>query len=72
MNNYLKELFGKTQFGRFTKKLKVDNKGEGFIDTLVKMLIVVVIGAALLALLNVAIPGLFNDMIAKIRTTFGL
>lgn len=49
-----------------------NSKGEGFVDTLVKMLIVVVIGAALLALLNAAIPGLFNDMIAKIRTTFGL
>jgi hypothetical protein len=44
--------------------------GEGFIDVLVKMLIVVVVGAVLLAIMRQAIPQLFNDMLTKIRDVF--
>lgn len=47
-----------------------NNKGEGFIDVLIKMLIVVIIGAALLGLLRVAVPDLFQDMIDKIKSVF--
>lgn len=44
--------------------------GDGFLDVLIKMLIVVIIGAALLALLRVAIPDLFEDILRKIRSVF--
>jgi hypothetical protein len=47
-------------------------EGEGFIDVLVKMLIVVVVGAVLLTIMRTAIPQLFTDMIAKIRDVFEL
>ena len=44
--------------------------GEGFVDVLVKMLIVVVVGAVLLAIMRTAIPQLFTDMMTKIRDVF--
>ena len=44
--------------------------GEGFIDVLVKMLIVVVVGAVLLAIMRTAVPQLFTDMMTKIRGVF--
>ena len=47
-------------------------EGEGFVDVLVKMLIVVVVGAALLAIMRTAVPTLFSDMINKIRGIFEL
>ena len=47
-----------------------DEKGEGFVDVLVKMLIVVVVGAVLLTIMRTAIPQLFTDMITKIRDIF--
>jgi hypothetical protein len=46
--------------------------GEGFIDVLVKMLIVVVVGAVLLSIMRTAVPQLFSDMIDKIRSVFEL
>ena len=54
---------GKRQFVR-------QEEGEGFIDVLVKMLIVVVVGAALLAIMRAAIPDLFSGMMDKIRSIF--
>ena len=57
---------------RVLRKCVVDQKGEGFVDVLVKMLVVVVIGAALLAIMRVAVPSLFDDMMTKIRSVFEL
>ena len=44
--------------------------GGGYLDVLIKILITVIIGAALLALMRVAIPELFNDIINKIKSVF--
>ena len=44
--------------------------GEWYLDVLIKILITVIIGAALLALMRVAIPELFNDIINKIKSVF--
>ena len=44
--------------------------GEGYLDVLIKILITVIIGAGLLALMRVAIPELFNDIINKIKSVF--
>ena len=44
--------------------------GEGYLDVLLKILITGIIGAALLALMRVAIPELFNDIINKIKSVF--
>jgi len=51
-------------------RLKHSDAGEGFIDVLVKMLIVVVVGAVLLAIMRTAVPQLFTDMLTKIRDVF--
>lgn len=51
-------------------KLTVVKSGEGYLDVLIKILITVIIGAALLALMRVAIPELFNDIINKIKSVF--
>lgn len=48
----------------------VVKSGEGYLDVLIKILITVIIGAALLALMRVAIPELFNDIINKIKSVF--
>ena len=53
-------------------KLAYNEAGEGFIDVLVKMLIVVVVGAVLLAIMRQAIPQVFTDMLTKIRDVFEL
>lgn len=45
-----------------------DCKGEGYLDIAMKILITVVLGAAILAILNTAVPGLFTSMINKIST----
>ena len=45
-----------------------DRNGEGYLDVAMKILITVVLGAAILAILNTAVPGLFTDMINKIST----
>lgn len=52
------------------KKLLKPRRAEGFIDVLIKILITVIIGAALLALLRAAIPDLFQNIIDKIKDTF--
>ncbi len=48
------------------KKLSKDNRGEGYLDMAMKILIVVVIGAAILAIMNTAMPNLFQSLIDKI------
>ena len=52
------------------KQFVEQESGEGFIDVLVKMLIVVVVGAALLAIMRTAVPNLFTSMMDKIKTIF--
>ena len=54
------------------RRSALDEAGEGFIDVLVKMLIVVVVGAVLLAIMRQAIPQVFTDMLTKIRDIFEL
>jgi Flp pilus assembly pilin Flp len=54
----------KNLFTRFMK----DQRGESFLDVAMKILIVVVIGAAILAIMNVAMPGLFQGLIDKISS----
>ena len=50
------------------KRFVADRKGDGFLDVAFKILIVVVIGAAILVIMNAAIPGLFQGLIDKIST----
>lgn len=52
------------------KRLMVPRNGEGYLDVLIKILITVILGAALLGLLQIAIPDLFNDIIDKIKSVF--
>ena len=62
INNRLAALqTGMKQFGR-------DQKGEGYLDMAMKILIVVVVGAAILAIMNTAMPNLFQGLIDKITT----
>lgn len=62
---------GKVAMNR-AKMIRVTSvkSGEGYLDVLIKILITVIIGAALLALMRVAIPELFNDIINKIKSVF--
>lgn len=48
------------------KRFVADKKAEGFLDVAMKILIVVVIGAAVLLILNAAVPNLFSGLIEKI------
>ena len=43
-----------------------DNRGEGYLDMAMKILIVVVVDAAILAIMNTAMPNLFQSLINKI------
>lgn len=43
-----------------------EKNGDGFLDVAFKILIVVVIGAAVLLILNAAVPNLFSGLIEKI------
>ena len=43
-----------------------DTKAEAFLDVAMKILIVVVIGSAILFILNAAVPSLFQNLISKI------
>lgn len=45
-----------------------DTSGEGYLDMAMKILIVVVVGAAILAIMNTALPGLFQSLIDKISS----
>lgn len=48
------------------KRFVSEKKAEGFLDVAMKILIVVVIGAAILLILNAAMPDLFQNLIDKI------
>jgi len=48
------------------RSLVSDRSGDGFLDLAFKILIVVVIGAAILLVLNAAMPNLFSDLIDKV------
>lgn len=48
------------------KRFVTEKKAEGFLDVAMKILIVVVIGAAVLLILNAAVPNLFSGLIEKI------
>lgn len=48
------------------RRFVTEKNGDGFLDVAFKILIVVVIGAAVLLILNAAVPSLFQDLIDKI------
>ena len=48
------------------KILSTDKRGEGYLDMAMKILIVVVVGAAILAIMNTAMPTLFQNLINKV------
>jgi len=50
------------------RRFVADKKAEGFLDVAMKILIVVVIGAAVLLILNAAVPSLFQGLIDKISS----
>ena len=50
------------------KRFVADRKAEGFLDVAMKILIVVVIGSAVLLILNTAVPDLFAGLIEKISS----
>lgn len=52
--------------------LKLNNEGNVFIDMAMKVGVIVIIAAAVLTILEVAIPGLFSDLISKIEETLNL
>ena len=58
----------KNRVKNLASKLVKDRSGEAFVDVAIKILIVVVIGAAILAIMNVAMPGLFQGLIDKISS----
>lgn len=48
------------------RRFVTEKNGDGFLDVAFKILIVVVIGAAVLLILNAAVPSLFQNLIDKI------
>lgn len=54
----------KNMINRFMK----EQSGEGFLDLAMKILIVVVIGAAVLLIMNTAMPSLFSGLIEKVSS----
>lgn len=48
--------------------LSADQSGEGYLDMAMKILIIVVIGAAILAIMNTAMPTLFQNLIDKVSS----
>jgi hypothetical protein len=55
-----------TKMKMILKKFAHDQSGEGFLDVAMKILIVVVIGAAILLIMNTAMPSLFSGLIERI------
>ncbi len=51
-----------------TKAYLSDKAGEVYVDKVVMVLIVVVVGAGILWALNKAMPELFEDMMTKLKT----
>lgn len=50
------------------KNFWTEKKAEGFLDLALKILIVVVIGAAILLIMNAAMPDLFQGLIDKVSS----
>ena len=50
------------------QNLNADQSGEGYLDMAMKILIIVVIGAAILAIMNTAMPNLFQSLITKVSS----
>ena len=50
------------------KNLSSDQSGEGYLDMAMKILIIVVIGAAILGIMNAAMPTLFQNLIDKVSS----
>ena len=50
------------------KNLTADQSGEGYLDMAMKILIIVVIGAAILGIMNTAMPTLFQNLIDKVSS----
>ena len=50
------------------QNLSTDQSGEGYLDMAMKILIIVVIGAAILAIMNTAMPNLFQSLINKVSS----
>ena len=50
------------------QNLTADQSGEGYLDMAMKILIIVVIGAAILAIMNTAMPNLFQSLINKVSS----
>ena len=48
--------------------LTTDQSGEGYLDMAMKILIIVVIGAAILAIMNTAMPTLVQNLIDKVSS----
>ena len=48
--------------------LRCDERGEGYLDMAMKILIIVVVGAAILAIMRAAMPTLFQDLIDKVSS----
>lgn len=57
-----------TKIKNIVKRFVADKSGEGFLDVAMKILIVVVIGSAVLVILNAAVPDLFQDLIDQISS----
>lgn len=51
---------------KLVKRFTQDQSGEGFLDVAMKILIVVVIGAAILLIMNAAMPNLFSGLIERV------
>jgi hypothetical protein len=51
---------------QLVKRFTQDQSGEGFLDVAMKILIVVVIGAAILLIMNAAMPNLFSGLIERV------
>ena len=56
----------------YASEIVIADEGEGFVDVLVKMLIVVVVGAVLMTIMRLAVPQMFTDMMDKVRDIFDL
>ena len=74
--NFIANLSRSLSLPRFLKKradkprrsLLSDCRGEGYLDMAMKILIVVVIGAAILVIMNTAMPDLFQSLIDKVSS----
>ena len=57
-----------TKVKMMLKKFTNEQSGEGFLDVAMKILIVVVIGAAILLIMNTAMPNLFSGLIERVSS----